>query len=106
MARYPSNRGMGEPLVILGLSGQYIVLGILDVTFLFVLTVVLSGTSLPITAVLLGMGVSFALSLKAIYRMNKRFGRHGLMKQRMARTLPAYLKNDSRVRELIRIVEP
>lgn len=102
MAVYPSNKGVGEPITILGLSGQYIVIAIAVLGFWFCLTLILSNLEIPVlvaVSVPVGGGV---VSFNGILYLNKHFGRHGFTKWQTVRLLPAYIKHTTRVKNLVK----
>lgn len=101
MATYPSNKGVGASLVIMGLTGQYIIIGIAAVVFLFILAIILSNTSIPVMATLLFIGIVAVIVLGGIITLHRRFGKYGIMKLRTLRTLPQFVKN-TRVDKLIK----
>lgn len=105
MATYPSNRGVGSPLVIMGLSGQYIVIAIAVLLILFVMAVILGSTPLPVLLTVMIVVILGILSVGGIIRMNRKFGIHGLMKLQANRALPDYLKYTKRINGLIKKAE-
>lgn len=102
MAIYPSNKGVEASLVILGLTGQYIVMAIAAVIFLFILAIILSNTSMPVMWTLFLVCLVAAIVLGGIIALHRRFGKYGVMKWRARRTLPKYIKRNTRVNKLIK----
>ena len=79
MAEYPVNKGIGRPVEFKGLKAQY----------LFVFAV--------------GLGVTAASAVVWLtFRLNAKYGQHGLMKLGAARMRPRYLLHRRRVSHLLR----
>ena len=75
MAEYPVNKGIGRPVEFKGLKAQYCI----------------------------GLGVTAASAVVWLtFRLNAKYGQHGLMKLGAARMRPRYLLHRRRVSHLLR----
>lgn len=100
---YPSNPGVGETVIVFGLKGQYIVLAAATLVALIVIGVVAGSTRLPVLFVLfILVGVAIT-ALGGIIKINKRFGRHGLMKYIVTKRLPAFVRHTTEIHHIIKI---
>jgi hypothetical protein len=97
-SEYVINRGVNAPIVFKGLQGQYIGYlggGLAALLILFVVLYLVGvHTWICLIIVLCGGGYLFHW----VFRTNKKYGVHGVMKQSAYRLLPKYLKRNSRVR--------
>jgi hypothetical protein len=96
-SEYVINKGVNAPIVFKGLQGQYIGYlggGVAGLLIVFV-TLYLVGvnTWLCLIIALIGGGYLF----HRVYRTNKKYGVHGVMKQSAYRLLPKHIKRNSRV---------
>ncbi len=88
---YQINKGVGRPIEFRGLRGQYIgwlAGGLVFLLIAFALLYV-SGLSLYIILPLIFGGGAGLVS--GVFRLNRRFGEHGLGKYLAKRSLPDYL---------------
>ncbi|MDE6879106.1 MAG: DUF4133 domain-containing protein [Odoribacter sp.] len=96
MADYSINKGIGKTVEFKGLKAQYLFLfagGLLLVFILFVV-MYMAGAG---EVVCIGFGISSAsLLVWLTFRLNARYGEHGLMKLSAGRYRPRYLLNRSR----------
>jgi hypothetical protein len=91
MAAYDIHKGAGKTLEFRGLRGQYMVGFFAAVTGCFFLFAILSVAGVPVLVrVLVVLGLAGGLSLY-LFRSNKRYGQHGLMKQQARRSYPRYV---------------
>lgn len=93
---YQINKGINKPIEFKGLRAQYI--GYLAVGLVLLLigfaVLYISGLSLfIILPVILGLGSALFF---AVFRLSHRFGQYGLLKYFARRSLPRYLKFNSR----------
>lgn len=102
MAYYPTNRGVDSPIEIAGLKGQYMYIACGIIIGLFILAVILSNTSVNIWLIIVLIGGLIYASIHGLIRASQTFGVHGLMKIRVALLLPKYVKNSSRINDLIK----
>ena len=97
MAEYPVNKGIGRPVEFKGLKAQYLFVfagGLLAAFLLFVI-LYMAGVS---QWVCIGLGVTAASAVVWItFRLNAKYGQHGLMKLGAARMRPRYLLHRRRV---------
>ena len=102
MAEYPVNKGIGRPVEFKGLKAQYLFVfagGLLAAFLLFVI-LYMAGVS---QWVCIGLGVTAASAVVWItFRLNAKYGQHGLMKLGAARMRPRYLLHRRRVSNLLR----
>ena len=88
MAEYPINKGIGRPVEFKGLKAQY----------LFILYMAGAGQWLCI-----GFGaVSASATVWLTFRLNAKYGEHGLMKLGAARMRPRHVLHRRRVSNLLR----
>ena len=91
MAEYPVNKGIGRPVEFKGLKAQYLFLfagGLLAAFILFVI-LYMAGAGQWLC---IGFGASSASALVWLtFRLNAKYGEHGLMKLGAARMRPRYL---------------
>ena len=102
MAEYPINKGIGRPVEFKGLKAQYLFLfagGLLAVFILFVI-LYMAGVS---QWVCIGTGVASASAVVWLtFRLNAKYGEHGLMKLGAARMRPRHVLHRRRVSNLLR----
>lgn len=100
--KYPVNKGIGRPVEFKGLKAQYLFLfagGLLAAFILFVI-LYMAGVS---QWVCIGLGVTAASAVVWLtFRLNAKYGEHGLMKLGAARMRPRYLLHRRRVSHLLR----
>lgn len=91
MAEYPINKGIGRPVEFKGLKAQYLFLfagGLLAAFILFII-LYMAGAGQWLC---IGFGASSASALVWLtFRLNAKYGEHGLMKLGAARMRPRYL---------------
>ena len=99
---YGINKGVGRSVEFQGLKAQYLFLlagGLLAVFILLVLFYVAGADQWLCT----GFGVGTASALVwGIFRLNAKYGEHGLMKLAASRRRPRYLINRKNVYRLLR----
>lgn len=102
MAEYPINKGIGRPVEFKGLKAQYLFIFAGGLLAAFVLFVILymagAGQWLCI-----GFGVvSASATVWLTFRLNAKYGEHGLMKLGAARMRPRHVLHRRRVSKLLR----
>lgn len=102
MAEYPINKGIGRPVEFKGLKAQYLFIFAGGLLAAFVLFVILymagAGQWLCI-----GFGVvSASATVWLTFRLNAKYGEHGLMKLGAARMRPRHVLHRRRVSNLLR----
>jgi hypothetical protein len=93
---YQINKGINKPLEFKGLRAQYIAYLAVGLVLLLIGFAVLyiCGLSLfIILPVILGLGAGLFFT---VFRLSHKYGEHGLMKYLAKRSLPRYLKFNSR----------
>ena len=102
MAEYPINKGIGRPVEFKGLKAQYLFLfagGLLAAFILFII-LYMAGAGQWLC---IGFGAVSASSLVWLtFRLNAKYGEHGLMKLGAARSHPRYLINRRRITRLFK----
>ena len=99
---YPVNKGAGNPVEFKGLESQYLFVfaGGLAMVLLMVVFLYLTGVDQWIC---LSFGIlSGSLLVWVIFRLNARYGEHGLMKLLAARRHPRYLLNRKSLHRLLK----
>ncbi len=93
-AVYAINRAIGKPIVFRGLKAQYIWwlgIGVALLLLLFAMLYVVGVALLFCTAVFV---VGLVMLFGWVYKMNNRYGEHGLMKEMAARATPKIIVCD------------
>ena len=100
--KYPVNKGIGRPVEFKGLKAQYLFLfagGLLSAFILFVI-LYMAGAGQWLC---MGFGITAASAVVWFtFRLNAKYGQHGLMKLGAARMRPRYLLHRRRVSHLLR----
>lgn len=98
---YPSNPGVGETVIVFGLKGQYIIFAVTAIIAFIVLAAILGNTDIPMLLVILILIIAISIVLGGIIRINKHYGRYGLMKLYVHYKLPEYIKNTVEINHII-----
>ena len=100
MAEYPINKGIGRNPEFKGLKSQYLFIfagGLLGVFVLFVIMYMMGIGQW----ICIGFGVVSGCALvMATFRLNARYGEHGLMKLQAAANHPRFIINRRRISSL------
>ena len=102
MAEYPINKGIGRPVEFKGLKAQYLFIfagGLLAAFILFVI-LYMAGADQWL-CISFGV-VSASATVWLTFRLNAKYGEHGLMKLGAARSHPRYLINRRRITRLFK----
>ncbi len=100
MAEYSINKGIGRSAEFRGLQSQYLFLFAGGLLGVFVTFVVLYMMGIPQWFCIL-FGVAGALALvMATFRLNAKYGEHGLMKLQASRNHPRFIINRRRIAAL------
>jgi hypothetical protein len=106
MAEYSINKGIGRHPEFRGLTSQYLFLfagGLLGVFVVFVI-LYMAGVN---QWTCIGFGVTAASVLVwGTFRLNKRFGEHGLMKLQARMRHPRFIINRRKVSRLVTVRKP
>lgn len=101
MAEYPINKGIGRPVEFKGLKAQYLFIfagGLLAAFILFVI-LYMAGAGQWLC---IGFGVvSASATVWLTFRLNAKYGEHGLMKLGAARMRPRHVLHRRRVSNLL-----
>jgi hypothetical protein len=93
---YQINKGINKPIEFKGLKAQYIAYlggGLVTLLLLFAI-LYLVGT--PVLLCLLIIGAAGSALFFKVFELSRKYGEHGLMKKNASRSLPVYLKFDTR----------
>lgn len=102
MAEYPINKGIGASVEFKGLKAQYLFIFAGGLLLLFVLFVIMYMVGIS-EWFCIGFGaVSASLLVWQTFRLNGKYGEHGLMKLGVTRSHPRYLINRHRITRLIK----
>lgn len=99
---YEINKGVGRSVEFKGLKAQYLFIfagGLLGM-FILVVVLYLAGVG-QLLCIAIG-GVGATVLVWKTFDLNKKYGRHGLMKIAARKNHPRYLINRKRVRSLFR----
>ena len=102
MAEYPINKGIGRPVEFKGLKAQYLFIfagGLLAAFILFVI-LYMAGADQWL-CISFGV-VSASATVWLTFRLNAKYGEHGLMKLGAARMRPRHVLHRRRVSNLLR----
>lgn len=102
MAEYPINKGIGAPVEFKGLKAQYLFVFAAGLLLLFILFVIMYMAGISQWACIAFGTVSATLLVWLTFRLNGKYGEHGLMKLGAARNHPRYLINRRRISRLFK----
>ncbi|MCM1107971.1 MAG: DUF4133 domain-containing protein [Clostridium sp.] len=103
MARYTVNKGIGRSPEFKGLKSQYLFIFAGGLLALFVLFVVMYMAGVN-QWVCIGFGaVSASALVWGTFRLNSRYGEHGLMKMQARRSHPRYIISRKGFRRLLSV---
>ncbi|WP_298543332.1 DUF4133 domain-containing protein [uncultured Porphyromonas sp.] len=99
---YEVNKGIGASIEFKGLKAQYLVIFACGLGGVFLVAVVLNLVGVP-SVLMVGISVLLATVLVyTVFRMNKKYGTHGLMKLRAVAKHPDYLIHRRTVKSMLR----
>lgn len=88
---YSINKGIGKPAEFKGLKSQYLFIFAGGLLAVFVIFVIMYMAGIPQT-VCIGFGTGSAGTLVwAVFRLNDKYGEHGLMKKMALKNHPRYI---------------
>jgi hypothetical protein len=93
---YKINKGINKPIEFKGLKAQYIWIlgaGLVLLLLLFAFLYIVGVNVILCLLVILILGTSLFV---VVYRINNRFGEHGMMKKMAARSIPKSIRSYSR----------
>mgnify|MGYP000404134463 FL=1 len=102
MAEYPINKGIGASAEFKGLKAQYLFVFAAGLLLLFILFVIMYMAGISQWACIAFGAVSATLLVWLTFRLNGKYGEHGLMKLGAARSHPRYLINRRRISRLFK----
>lgn len=102
MAEYPVNKGIGRSVEFKGLKAQYLFIFAGGLLTTFILFVVMYMAGVP-QWFCIGIGLALALVVVFLtFRLNERYGEHGLMKLGAAKCRPRHLLNRRKIARVIK----
>lgn len=102
MAEYPVNKGIGRSVEFKGLKAQYLFIfaGGLLATFILFVVMYMAGVAQWLC---IGMGLALtSVVVLLTFRLNERYGEHGLMKFGAAKCRPHHLLNRRKIARVIK----
>lgn len=99
---YPSNPGVDETVIVYGLKGQYIWFAAFATVAFIVFAAILGSTDIPILLVVLFLVIAATTVMGAIIRINRHYGRYGLMKMLVLKRLPSYVRHTIEVCHIVK----
>lgn len=103
MAEYPINKGIGASVEFKGLKAQYLFIFAGGLLLLFILFVIMYMVGIN-QWFCIGFGVVCASVLVwQTFRLNGKYGEHGLMKLGAVKSHPRYLINRRRISRLFKL---
>ena len=102
MATYKVNRGVGKPVEFFGLRSQYVVylvfLVLLTIIFSFMLLLLLNAmVALPIGI------IAFLLAICSCFKLNNKFGEHGLMQLMASKKVVKHISVTKRIYQIVEV---
>ena len=101
MATYQVNRGVGKPVEYLGLRAQYVIYLVLSLLLVIFFSFILSLLLNAMGALCFGI-IAFLLAVCSCFKLNSKFGEHGLMQYWASKKV---VKHISLTRRIYQIVE-
>lgn len=94
------NKGIGRPAEFKGLVAQYLFIFAGGLLAVFVVTVIIYMIGVP-QMICVGFGLTCGSVLAWLtFRLNGKYGRHGLMKAQATKNHPRYISNRRRLQRL------
>lgn len=106
MGEYQVNRGVGRQVEFQGLTAQYLFLFVGGLAGVFILFVALYMSGIPQGACILFAVAAAAAVVGITFRLNRRYGPHGLMKRLAARRHPRRIIHRRSIRRLLTTLKP
>jgi len=91
MSVYSINKGVGKQIVFRGLKGQYIWWLGIGIAGLLVLFAMLYIMGVPLVVCIALVAVLGSGLFYQVYKLNKRYGEHGWMKEMARRSVPKWI---------------
>ena len=85
---YTINRGVGNTIEFKGLKAQYLVMFFGGVIAILLVTFILGAANAGFVVVILFVGGSASALVYYVFKFNKKYGEHGLMKKNAFDSLP------------------
>ena len=92
---YMVNKGVNQPVVFRGLKGPYIWWLCIGVVVLLLVFALLYIAGVPLVLCLLLTGILGTMLFVFVYRYNRKYGEHGLMKRIAQKSLPRWVRADT-----------
>lgn len=96
MSVYPINKGVDKPVVFRGLKAQWIWWLGIGIAALLLLFTILYICGVPIVICTVLIAVSGSGLFYRVYRLNRLYGEHGMMKKMARRYVPKQIKSYER----------
>ena len=106
MADYPINRGIGKPVEFRGLKSQYLFIFAGGLLALFVLFIIMYMVGINQWVCIIFGVTSATLLVWQTFRLNEKFGTHGLMKLSARKSHPRRFINRRTIARLFRVTDP
>ena len=100
MADYPINRGIGKPVEFKGLKSQYLFIFAGGLLALFVLFIIMYMVRINQWVCIIFGVTSATLLVWLTFRLNEKYGTHGLMKLSARKNHPSHIINRKAISRL------
>ena len=100
MADYPINKGIGKPVEFKGLKSQYLFIFAGGLLALFVLFIIMYMVGINQWVCIIFGVTSATLLVWLTFRLNEKYGTHGLMKLSARKNHPFYIINRKAISRL------
>lgn len=100
MATYQVNRGVGKPVEFFGLRAQYVIYFVFLVLLVLIFSFILSILLYAIGALLTGI-ISFLLAVCSCFKLNNKYGEHGLMQLMASRNVVRHISVTKRIYQIV-----
>lgn len=100
MATYQVNRGVGKPVEFFGLRAQYVIYFVFLVLLVLIFSFILSILLNAIGALLAGI-ISFLLAVCSCFKLNNKYGEHGLMQLMASRNVVRHISVTKRIYQIV-----
>ena len=106
MADYPINRGIGKPVEFKGLKSQYLFIFAGGLLALFVLFIIMYMVGINQWVCIIFGVTSATLLVWQTFRLNEKFGTHGLMNLSACKSHPRRIINRRTIPRLFKVTDP
>lgn len=102
MATYQVNRGVGKPIEYLGLRAQYVIYLVLGILLIVIFSFILRTLLNVMGALLIGI-IAFLLTVCSCFKLNNKFGQHGLMQLMASKKVVKHISVTRRIYQIVEI---